>query len=246
MVDHVIVPIKPQPNLQMQIKSAIKRFPFHTIAMAFIYIVIFYKVPQTSSIYDDLAFNSHELQKAYTWWTYSLLHGNVMHLISNVIMLCICGGLLEICNYTWRTCCIYNFSILGGSCGCGWGIRFLPNGWIILVGASGGIYGLLAAQTGYLLLNWRELDSVTKMTNTSLLITSTTIDIVVSCMYPNENISYSTHVGGFITGSIASICFVRNLKEQKWERKVIIAAGCMLGCFLGAGVINLITLASGH
>jgi membrane associated rhomboid family serine protease len=158
----------------------------------------------------------------------------------NIIMLIACGGLLEYSNYQWRTFCIYHLAILGGACGCGWSLRFLGYKPMYLVGASGGIYGLLAAQTGYLMMNWPEISIPVRILNTSLLVIPTSIDVIMSCIQPNPRTSYSTHVGGFITGAMASVCFARNIKKLKWETIAKITTGCVLGCTLIAGIVNML------
>lgn len=233
-----IVPAKPQPSKW----RIIKKLPWHTMAMVASYIAIFYTIPRDSEAYVDLAFDSDYLKEAYRWWTYSLLHYNTFHIYGNMIMLIACGALLEYGNYQWRTFCIYNLAILGGACGCGWSLRFLQHDPMTLVGASGGVYGLLAGQTGYLMMNWNDISVPARIWNTSFLVVPTSIDIILSAIHPNPQISYSTHVGGFITGAMASICLVRNIRPLKWENIVKITTGCVLGCTLIAGFANLLTL----
>lgn len=230
------------PIYQKQIKpvNIIKRVPWNAVVMSIIYIIIYYKINPASSIYSGLQFDTEKLREIYRWWTYSLLHSSNSHLYMNMVMLYICGGFLEFDSGVWRTFIIYNLSILGGACGCGWSHRFVYKEDIFLVGASGGIYGLLAAQTGNLIMNWKEFNIISRSANTSLLGMSVISDIVVNSINPNPDISYSTHVGGFITGVLASICFVKNIKVIKWENKLKIASGVLLGSFLTVGIINLV------
>lgn len=218
----------------------IRQFPWHTCTMIITYITIFYTVARDSFAYDELVFNSNLTKEVYRWWSYSLLHYSPIHLWSNMLVMLVSGSLLEYGNYEWRTFCIYNLAIVGGVCGCGWSLRFIPRESMNLVGASGGCYGLLAAQTGYLMMNWPELGTVTRWFNTGMLVWSTSVDIVLSCVFPNPNISYSTHVGGFLTGAMASVCLARNIKPLRWENITKIATGCLLGCFLAASAANLL------
>lgn len=234
--------IKPTP-VRSQCLEIVKRIPYQTIGFVILYLGMYYTSPFDSDNYALLAFDSDRPREAYRWWTYSLLHLNNMHIYMNLVMFIIFGSLLEISNMTLRTFAIYNLSILGGAFGCGWSLRFIPRDIPIrLVGASGGIYGLLASQTGYLIINWPELNPILRIFSTSLLIAPTASDIVLSAMNPSEQTSYSTHVGGFVTGVMASICLVKNIRTYRWENILKITTGCILGCYMVAGAVNLATL----
>lgn len=222
--------------------AMIQRLPLYSVMMSIIYIWIFYFVSRGSDRYNLLAFRSKMTDEVYRWWTYSFMHYDSMHLYGNMMVLLAAGGLLEYGNGQWRTFCIYNLAILGGACGCGWSLRFIPRPSFKLVGASGGIYGLLASQIGYLMMNWPELSPAARIMNTGLLVSSTSSDIILSCVSPNVRVSYSTHFGGFMTGAMASVCFVKNIKPLRWERVAKITTGCLLGCFLAAGFANLLSL----
>jgi membrane associated rhomboid family serine protease len=226
----------------VQNKNKQKWIPWHTFGMIVLYVILFYNIKKGSDDYNLLAFRSTETKDVYTWWTYSLLHFNEYHLYGNMMVLLASGGLLEYGNEVWRTTVIYNLSILGGVCGCGWSLRFIPRDPTSLVGASGGIYGLLAAQIGYLMMNWPELSIPVRVMNTGLLVSSTSSDIILSCINPNAKVSYSTHFGGFLTGAMASVCFVHNIKPLRWEKIAKITTGCVLGGVLIAGFVNLLTL----
>lgn len=220
-----------------------KRMPYQTVTFAIVYIVLYYTIPRDSDTYALLRFDSDLPREAYRWWTYSLLHWTPTHLYMNITMLILYGILLEYTNMVWRTFLIYQLAILGGAFGAGWYLRIVPNN-IYLVGASGGIYGLLAAQSGYLIINWPEMDVLSRIIHTSFLIAPTVSDIVVSSIHPNPQTSYSAHVGGFIAGVMASICLVRNIRVYRWENITKITVGCLFGVYLIAGGINLLTLHS--
>lgn len=229
--------------LETRKRFNIRQLPIHTCTMIVIYIILFYTITRGSFGYNALEFNSNLTNEAYRWWSYSLLHFSPAHLYGNMVVMLASGGLLEYGNYEWRTACIYNLAIIGGACGCGWSLRFIPRtATLHLVGASGGIYGLVGAQTGYIMMNWPEFSVPERWFHTGLLVWSTSVDIILSCVFPNPHISYSTHFGGFVTGALSSICLARNIKPLRWENITKIATGCFLGCVLLAGAANLFSL----
>ena len=222
-----------------KIRKLFLRLPWYSLSISIVYCVLYSVYPYRSSTFRQLAFDTEFPQEAYRWYTYSLMHLNAAHISMNVLMTFIFGALIEWDNFAIRCFGIHTASIIGGAFGCGWEHRFTGKN-IMLVGASGGAYGLLASQMGNLIVNWPELGFERRLIFTSLLVCTTLSDVIVSIVCYNPMVSYSTHVGGFITGAIAGNCMMKNWKKLEWEKWYRIACWIALACYLAAGMTNIL------
>jgi membrane associated rhomboid family serine protease len=148
------------------------------------------------------------------------------------------GSLVEFDQYTLRTIGINIIAILGGAFGVGWQVRTTKQN-LNVMGASGGVYGLLSSQISNLALNWKDLGNVQKWAYVITLTSTITTDIVVNIIYYNPQISYSNHIGGFLFGILGGLCIMKNITEIPWEKKMIIIAGSLLGVCSLVSAINL-------
>lgn len=230
----------PSAKRWQHVQRTCRRVPWYTLSMMIVYISVYYNVPVRSTEYMELVFDTHKPREMYRWWTYSLLHMHATHLWINVTMMFLFGGVFEYDQWWWRAVIVHNASIYGGALACGWDHRFADRKRVLLVGASGGIYGLLSALTGNLILNWPELSFEKRLLNTSVLCSGVISDIVSNAVRPNPSTSYSTHVGGFVTGVLMSSCVVHNIKKYDWETKWRWTTAGLLSIFFLAGFLNLI------
>jgi membrane associated rhomboid family serine protease len=216
------------------------KVPWYTLMMFVVYMSMYFEVPEGTKTYTTLALRTRALKEAYRWWTYSLLHLNAMHLGVNMMTWFIYGGLIEWDHGPLRCASVQILSILGGACGFGWEWRLKqPSQHTMLVGVSGGVYGMLASQIGNLMINWIEIDELKKVFYVLLLLSAIVSDVTISTVNNNAGVSYSAHIGGFITGTIVSIFALKNIKTQSWERIARPVAACVAVCFLIAGFVNL-------
>jgi membrane associated rhomboid family serine protease len=221
----------------------IDKFPWYTMMTILLYIVLYTNIPVGSKEFDALSLRLSKSKQSYRWYSYSYIHGSDIHLATNIILYIVVSIPIEYDNFIWRTFLIQFFSIIGGACGPGWEQRLLqPDTKITVVGASGGIYGMLASISGNLILNWSELPMYKRLIYISMLSCMVTSDVVVSSIFPNPSISYSCHMGGFIAGTFAGICCMKNIKVLQWERRLRIASGSVLSIYIFMGAINLFTL----
>lgn len=84
--------------------------------------------------------------------SYALLHASWLHLGFNVLTQLVYGLPLELLHGSGRTAVIYLAGVLAGSLG-----TSVVDSTVYLVGASGGVYALLAAQLANLLLNFGHM-----------------------------------------------------------------------------------------
>lgn len=123
--------------------------------------------------------------------TAGFLHAGIIHLGLNMFALYILGTLLEPAIGTRRFLGIYIASILAGS----WGALLLDPDQLT-VGASGGIFGLMAA--AFLIARHRGLDELASQVGVFVV-----LNLVFTFSVPN--ISIGGHLGGLVGGGLAAL-----------------------------------------
>jgi membrane associated rhomboid family serine protease len=126
--------------------------------------------------------------------TSAFLHAGLLHLGFNMFALYILGTLLEPAIGSLRFAGIYVASILAGSLGV-----LVINPDTISVGASGGIFGLMAA--AFLIARDRGLDELASQIGFFVV-----LNLAITFTVPN--ISIGAHIGGLIGGVIASMIVI--------------------------------------
>jgi membrane associated rhomboid family serine protease len=112
--------------------------------------------PTTDSLNDFGAKNPERMQENYElwrWFTPVMLHGDLLHLTFNLIMQLILGFRLEPTVGPWITIAIYWLSGFGGVI-----LSCLGSPDSLSVGASGALFGILAAMIAWIMINWSSLE----------------------------------------------------------------------------------------
>lgn len=126
------------------------------------------------------------------WWrmiTGGFLHASVIHVGFNMYLLWMLGGALERYAGAGRLLAIYGTAVLWGSAGA---LLFTPDS--LTVGASGGVFGLMAAL--YLLERQRGVQLLGSTVGMLLL-----LNLVITFVLPG--ISIGGHLGGIVGGAAA-------------------------------------------
>ncbi len=154
----------------------------------------------------------------YRLVTSAFLHAGIIHLGLNMFALYILGNLLEPAIGTARFLGIYAVAVLSGS--------FLvmvldPNQ--LTVGASGGIFGLMAA--AFLIARSRGLDDLATQIGFFILLN-------LAFTFGNNSISIGAHIGGLIGGAIAALMVNqldrRRIPNARTVELVAMAALCVI------------------
>ena len=158
--------------------------------------------------------------QAYRIITSAFLHAGIFHLAVNMFVLFILGRLLEPAIGSLRFAGIYGVAVLGGSFGA---LLLDPNA--LTVGASGGIFGLMAAT--FLIARDRGLDQLSQQIGLFIV-----LNLVITFSIPQ--ISVGGHIGGLIGGGIAAIV-VSGLERRRIANRGALEAVALVG--LGAAAI---------
>lgn len=135
-------------------------FPFFILSVTIIEFSVFVFITCTQdnssqSVPIDSIFIYRPDKKHEIWRFifYMLLHASWFHISFNLIMQVLVGIPLEMVHGSLRIGCIYLAGVLAGSLGTS---ILDPN--VYLVGASGGVYALLAAHLANIMLNYNNMN----------------------------------------------------------------------------------------
>ncbi|MHB9132681.1 MAG: rhomboid family intramembrane serine protease [Armatimonadota bacterium] len=149
------------------------------------------------------------------WWrllTSGFLHADIMHLGFNMMAIYVFAAQLEQWQGRWRLAAIFFFSvILGGLVALFWHPQSL------LVGASGGLFGLLGAMIALLVRHREDLPAEVRTGLTDWLKKILFLNVIISLL---PGISLAAHagglLGGFLLGLIITRSPVRNTPFPQW------------------------------
>lgn len=169
--------------------------------------------------------------------TSAFLHAGLLHLAFNMFALYILGTLLEPAIGSVRFAGIYFVSVLAGSLGV---VLITPDE--LAVGASGGVFGLMAA--AFFIARDRGLDELASQIGFFVV-----LNLVFT--FSISNISVGAHIGGLIGGIVASLLMIA-IERQRVPNARALQIGMLVGLcaltFVGSLLVadaNAPTLAVG-
>ncbi len=174
---------------------------------------------------DNFAFSKNviESREYYRFVTAFFLHVDPVHLFINLISLGVLGGMLE--RFFGRA---RYFNILILSTLSGWFFSLIFSQYNLVVGASGGVFGLFGA---YLVLKVVSKGSLQPSVDPmpywwiALLL----IFQVVSDLYINDT-DFAAHIGGMIGGAICLVLSIFTFKKSVSLEKLV-SLVLLLSCF---------------
>lgn len=155
-----------------------------------------------------------------------LLHANWFHLGFNVFVQVVVGAPLELVHGSIRIACIYFAGVVAGSLG-----TSVVDSEVFLVGASGGVYALLAANLADIMINFSTVRFVTLKLLAILLFSSFDFAYAVYSNYwlagesssspssTTTTISYIAHLTGALAGLTIGLSVLKNFEEVEVEDK---------------------------
>jgi membrane associated rhomboid family serine protease len=152
----------------------------------------------------------------YRILTSAFLHAGFLHLALNMVALYVLGMLLEPAIGTPRFLGIYFVSILGGAFG-----ALVIDPTEVTVGASGGIFGLMAA--AFLIARDRGLDDLASQVGFFVI-----INLVFTFSIPG--ISIGGHLGGLIGGGLAALLVTAAERRAPSGARLIEGLGLVALC----------------
>merc|ERR1711963_1007733 len=197
------------------------------------------------------------------WWsylTYSLLHLETGHLVLNMGLQLPVGTSLEMIHGTKRVIPLYILGVLSGS------LAFFCFDCGKMIGASGGLYCLVAASISTWILNWKEdaaifftrfrsnkaphacggkLTRILKMVGV-LAFFALDFGYAAYQRYTDASAaarsgtSVIAHTGGSVTGILLGFIILKNIKVEKWEKTVKVVSSSLFFLLIGMAIgVNL-------
>ncbi len=151
-----------------------------------------------------------QVPEGLTLLTYQFLHGDVLHLLSNMLFLWVFGDNVEDAMGHVKFLAFYVL------CGIAGGLAhalLLPTSRLPLIGASGAVAGVIAA---YLILHPRVRVWVLAFRFIPLRITAAWVlgvwvltQFVMIAIAPSDQVAWWAHVGGMVAGAVLVVVFRR-------------------------------------
>ncbi|XP_071129235.1 protein rhomboid-like [Mytilus edulis] len=171
---------------------------------------------------------------------YTFIHAGWVHLIFNMVVQIAVGIPLEMIHGCLRTGMVYMSGVLAGSLG-----TSVFDMEAYLVGASGGVYALLAAHLANIVLNYSNMELGIVKLAAVLIIASADVGFAIWDRYSSEvndaPVGYTAHLMGALAGLTIGLVVLKNF-EQKLHDQYIwwIALAVYLGCIVFAICWNVL------
>lgn len=169
-----------------------------------------------------LRYDPYRRIEVWRFVTYMFVHVDVTHLAVNIVTQLIFGVALELLHCRWRTVAIYVAGVVFGALG-----TSIEDPNIFLVGASSGVYALLAACICTVASNWRDLEYALIYMFVLLLVTITeTVFSLLDYFDGRQDVvSYMAHLFGAIAGFILGMAILIVHSETQCKRALRRASG---------------------
>lgn len=171
---------------------------------------------------------------------YMMLHTGWLHLGFNLVVQMLVGLPLEMVHGSCRVALIYMAGVVAGSLG-----TSVFDTDVCLVGASGGVYALLAAHLANIMLNYNNMrGGVLKLVGI-IAVASCDVGYAIYSRFAGEAfgppVSYVAHLTGALAGLTIGLLVLKNF-EQKLHEQLLwwVALGVYAACTIFAIIFNVL------
>lgn len=184
--------------------------------------------------------------KKYEVWRflfYMMIHAGWIHLCFNLFVQLLVGLPLEMVHGSTRIGIVYMSGVLAGSLG-----TSIFDSNVCLVGASGGVYALLAAHLANILLNYNNMRySILRLLGI-MAIASCDVGYAIYSRYAHESssdndspVSYVAHLTGAISGLTLGLIVLKNFEQRLHDQLLWwIALGVYTACIIFSILFNVL------
>ncbi|XP_067645905.1 protein rhomboid [Eurosta solidaginis] len=192
--------------------------------------------------------------------SYMFLHANWFHLGFNVVIQLFYGIPLEVMHGSARVGIIYCAGVFAGSLG-----TSVVDSEVYLVGASGGVYAILAAHLANIILNYRQMRYAVAQLLSVLIFVSCDLGYALYSQYLDADlvskpvhvdrllnvdpppVSYIAHMTGALAGFTIGLLVLKNFEHRAYENLIWwLALGIYSAFTVFAIVFNLINTMTGQ
>ena len=162
------------------------------------------------------------IKKFYVWqlFTYLFLHGNLIHLLFNMLVLWMLGGEIEEKVFWAKGFLKYYFGCgIGAAC---FNLLFSFRSEVPIIGSSGAIYGILAAYAVFFGNRPLILFPFPVFIRAKYFVLMIgLIELISSIFYTTDGVAHIAHLGGLIIGFIYIYFKIKGPPIQKPKFRVI-------------------------
>ncbi len=145
-----------------------------------------------------------------TVFAHAYAHSSKEHLYSNVVCMLLVGVVLEAVEGPLCVFCIFACAV---PCGAAYHSLWKPHAFVR--GASGGVYGVMAAHVSTMLMNWHEMPLRYFRLLACVLVIAA--EVAGRYWYRQPHLGYAAHFGGAVGGAAAALVLVRNVRLRCHE-----------------------------
>ncbi|KAG5306922.1 RHOM protein, partial [Acromyrmex insinuator] len=215
------------------IKIKLAFFTYYTVAMG--------EVNPSGPVPIDSVFIYRPDKRLELWRFafYMFLHAGWLHLLFNLGVQVVVGLPLEMVHGSLRIAAVYMAGVLAGSLG-----TSVFDTDVYLVGASGGVYALLAAHLANVLLNYNNMEFGIVRLIGIFVIASADVGFAIYDRYAAEQmgppVSYVAHLTGALAGLTIGLLVLKNFEQRLHEQLLWwVALGVYAACTIFAIMYNL-------
>uniref|UniRef100_A0A023F9H9 rhomboid protease n=2 Tax=Triatominae TaxID=70999 RepID=A0A023F9H9_TRIIF len=177
--------------------------------------------------------------EVWRFFFYMVLHAGWLHLLFNLLVQLLVGLPLEMVHGSLRIGTVYMAGVLAGSLG-----TSVFDADVYLVGASGGVYALLAAHLANVLLNYNNMEFGIVRLIGIFVVASADVGFAVYDRYAAESaappVSYVAHLTGALAGLTIGLLVLKNFEQRLHEQLIWwVALGVYAACTIFAVLFNL-------
>ena len=184
------------------------RPPLMTVALVLSW--IFVQRKRGYPPYDEDAYCLGPNTPFRTVFAHAYAHSSKEHLYSNVVSMLLVGVVLEAVEGPLCVLCIFACAV---PCGAAYHSLWKPHAFVR--GASGGVYGVMAAHVSTMLMNWHEMPLRYFRLLACVLVIAA--EVAGRYWYRQPNLGYAAHFGGAVGGAAAALVLVRNVRLRCHE-----------------------------
>ncbi|KAL7643974.1 UNVERIFIED_CONTAM: hypothetical protein RMT77_005987 [Armadillidium vulgare] len=170
---------------------------------------------------------------------YAFLHAGWVHLTFNLLVQLLIGLPLEMVHGSTRIGTVYLAGVLAGSLG-----TSVFDSEVFLVGASGGVYALLAAHLSNVLINYNNMQFGILRLVGVLFVASADVGYAIYDRYAHVTmelpVSYVAHLTGALAGLTLGLVVLKNFEQRLHEQLLWwVALGVFAACVIFAMLFNI-------
>ena len=164
----------------------------------------------------------HEIWRLFT---YSFVHNGFLHLIGNSLgMFTTTTFIFRFQNFS-KIMMVYVISVINGALS-----YYLTDPYSILIGSSGGVYGLFGSHIANYLYNYNAMINNEKLFIYIFNFTFVIIDLINYFFLYSESVAYQVHWYSFIFGLLSGLVLFKEKKATQYKKNLRILA-LILFCY---------------